>query len=455
MANKSGQTLDKKEINLSPKKIAEPINKNLKDRYQGLIEEEDSDTLNLWESNDIIKKIDAEKSEFNLDKTSVNIPDSTQKIFGLFPSANVNLNHESSSIGTVIFSPIPIGILTLVSGIILVQKKDVIYNLLLGKNGLSEQVMERLGLAKPKVSETAIFLHNRALVDAKICAKSLKAIEQDKFSKQEFLLFAKIKFCVQYDRQEYEGLNQSIDRLKSALKAQKSYVIMDQIELMCQGIKQKEFYDYVYQELNNYEDKEVFQRNINQKLTAIIHQIKTDEGKHNLQVYAQELDSLCQNSFSLQLFSLFSQKKLKQFSILQSVSEIISNLKEQDVTNLKVLTCLVMVHYDMFEELGQMINITGKKSSPDTYARIIQYLALENRHQQAYDQFEKLIQVLRKWNPFYQAVSKIREEYSPENYRQPKDFNQEIPGLELYLKYKNYLRDRQTGYTYIDFGEEQ
>ncbi|MEA5511050.1 hypothetical protein VB715_14850 [Crocosphaera sp. UHCC 0190] len=455
MVKKSEQTIDKKEINLSPKEIAEPINKNLKDRYQGLIEEEESDTLNLWESNDIIKKIDAERSELTLDKTRVSIPDSTQKILGLFPSSNLNFNHESSSIGTLIFSPISIGILTLVSGIILIQKKDIIHQLLLGENGLSEQIMEFLGLAKLKVSQTAIFLHNRALVDAKILAKSLKAIEQDKFSKQEFLLFAKIKFCVQYNRQEYEGLNQSIECLKSALKAQKSYVIMDQIELMCQGIKQKEFYDHVYQELKKYEDPEVFQSNIKQKLTAIIPQIKTDEGKHNLQVYAQELDSLCKNDFSLRLFSLFTQKQLKEFSILQSTSEIISNLKEQDLMNLKVLTCLVMVHYDMFEESGKMINITGKKSSPDTYARIIQYLALENRHQQAYIQFEKLIEVLRQWHPFYQAVSKIREEYPPENYRQPKDFNQEIPGLDLYLKYKNYLTDRQTGYTYIDFGEEQ
>ena len=40
--------------------------------------------------------------------------------------------------------------------------------------------------------------------------------------------------------------------------------------------------------------------------------------------------------------------------------------------NLKALTCLVMVNYDDFEALGYIIGVTGKKRSPDIYARIIQ-----------------------------------------------------------------------------------
>ncbi|MGB5594323.1 MAG: hypothetical protein WBM62_09895 [Crocosphaera sp.] len=444
----------KDRINLSPEEIADPINKNLKDRYQGLIEKEELDTLNVWESNEIIKGLDAEKSPVELNNDTVIIDDPTQKILGILPSANLTINGELQPIGSLIFSPIPIALMTLVSGIILFQKKEPIYQFILGENGVSEQILEKLGLAKPKVSDTAIFLHNRAMQDAKLLAKSAKVVDEDKFGKTEFLMFAKLKFCVQYERKEYEGYKHSIQLFKSALKAQKSYVTIDQIESMCQGTKQKEFYNYVYQELENIENIEKFNENISRKLTDILPQVKTDEGKYNLQVYAEELGRLSEDRFSLQLFSLFSKQQLQDFLILKSVAEIISTLKEQDVINLKALTCLVMVHYDDFESLGKIINITGKQSSPDTYARIIQYIALEQRHEQAYDKFEKLLNVLRQWYPFYQSITKIREEYPQKDYRKPKDFTEEIPGIELYHKYKNYLTDQQTGYTYIDFGEE-
>ncbi len=61
---------------------------------------------------------------------------------------------------------------------------------------------------------------------------------------------------------------------------------------------------------------------------------------------------------------------------------------------------------------------------------------------------------MRQWYPYYQSIMGIRDEYSQKEYTIPKEFAQEIPGIELYHKYKNYLTDKKTGYTYIDFGEE-
>ena len=86
--------------------------------------------------------------------------------------------------------------------------------------------MEKMGLAKPKVSETAIFLHNRTLENAKILAKYAQSVDNNKFSNNEFWLFAKIKFCLEYNQEEYEGLKHSINLFKSAVKAHKAYVII-------------------------------------------------------------------------------------------------------------------------------------------------------------------------------------------------------------------------------------
>ncbi|EAZ90899.1 hypothetical protein [Crocosphaera chwakensis] len=339
------------------------------------------------------------------------------------------------------------------SGVIFLQKKDAIAQFLFDEDGMVEQIMAKLGLAKPKVSETAIFLHNRTLENAKLLAKSAQIVDNNKFSKNEFLLFAKSKFCLESNQAEYDGLNHSIKLFKSAVKAQKSYVIISQIESMCQGIKQKEFYDYVNQQLENFDNSKIFNEKINQKLIEILPQIKTEQGKDKLETYLQEIVRLSEDVFSLQLFSCFNKEQFKEFSVIKSIVEIINSLNETDVISLKTLTCLVMAHYDDFEVLGNLIGVTGKKSSPDTYARIIQYIALEERHKKSYEQFEQLINVMRQWYLLYQAIQDIRDEYPEKDYRKPKDFTKEITGMDLYHKYRNYLTDQKTGYTYIDFGE--
>ncbi|MGB5768998.1 MAG: hypothetical protein WBM32_03885, partial [Crocosphaera sp.] len=67
----------KDSINLSPKEIADPINKNIKDRYQGLIKKEELDTSNVWKSNEIIKGLDAGKSPVQLNNDTLIIDDTT------------------------------------------------------------------------------------------------------------------------------------------------------------------------------------------------------------------------------------------------------------------------------------------------------------------------------------------------------------------------------------------
>ena len=71
-------------INFSPEKIADPINKNLKNRYQGLIEEEESESLTVGESNEIFKQIEEGKSISEIDMDQVVINEPTQKNLGIF-----------------------------------------------------------------------------------------------------------------------------------------------------------------------------------------------------------------------------------------------------------------------------------------------------------------------------------------------------------------------------------
>ena len=213
-------------INFSPEKIADPINKNLKNRYQGLIEEEESESLTVGESNEIFKQIEEGKSISEIDMDQVVINEPTQKNLGIFSRNTLSINRQSFSVSSFIIAPIPIALLTLILRMIFIQKKVNIWRYLWGEDGFFEQTMEKMGLAKPKVSETAIFLHNRTLENAKILAKYAQSVDNNKFSNNEFWLFAKIKFCLEYNQEEYEGLKHSINLFKSAVKAHKAYVII-------------------------------------------------------------------------------------------------------------------------------------------------------------------------------------------------------------------------------------
>lgn len=415
--------LDKTSI-YSPQPLAEPINKNIRDRYYGLVEEE------------VGQKPQAP----------------TETITSFLPSQDSVTGPNNPSI---IASPVTIlTIMVLGSGAVLLIKRNQILSNFQNEIGFAEKLMERWGLIKQKVSETAVFLHNQELKEAQVLANSAQAIDNEKFSQQEFLLFAKIKYCLAYNIAEYEGLNQSIQRFQSALQTQKGYINIEQIELTCQGSKQKEFYQFIHNFLDSLPDREVFRSQMQHKLSELLVQIKTTEGKHNLQAYGQELYRLADHQFSLQLLLSFKGQN-HNFSILKEISEIVDNIGEKEAIDLKSLTCLIMVHYNTFEQLGKIIGVTGKQSHPDTYARMLQYIALNRRHQNSFAKFEQLIAIMRQWYPSYQAIVGIRQEYLADIYRQPQQFTDQIPGLNIYLKYKNSLSDHKTGYTFIDFGEEK
>ena len=100
---------------------------------------------------------------------------------------------------------------------------------------------------------------------------------------------------------------------------------------------------------------------------------------------------------------------------------------------------LVVKNEEVFIKLGRIIGVPKIKETPDTYAKLLQYLALSKKHEQTREQFIKLVQVLKPWQGFYKTVSDIREQYSPNQYNLPEQFIQEIPGLSIYENYQQFV----------------
>lgn len=322
----------------------------------------------------------------------------------------------------------------------------------IGENSLVEDLLGKFG--KKEVSESALFLHNREMTDLRVFAKTAKAIDNEKFGKQEFLVFVKMQYLLQKGINEFEGLYDSLQLLKVAIDAKDCFISIDQTELRYRGTKQQDFYKFVEHLLEDHEDKAAFREQMQMKLANLIPEVKTEEGKTALQSYGKHLDKLSDNELGLKLLSLFKAYELADYSILLVISDIIQSLGKWDLLNFKELVSVVRVNYDVFEKLRNIIELSERQSTPETYTIMIQFIALSNRHAIYYLKFDDLMKVIQKWFKTYQAMIGIRQEHPPSEYKQPKEFKEPIPGIEIYEKYKRWLTDKKTGMVYLDFGDD-
>jgi hypothetical protein len=96
-----------------------------------------------------------------------------------------------------------------------------------------------------------------------------------------------------------------------------------------------------------------------------------------------------------------------------------------------------MVKYDVFEKLGPIVGIDEQYNRPETYSKMLQYIGLKARHESSYQKFQEFLLLLKQWEIHYQSVVNVRAKYSEKEYRLPKEFRDEVPGLKIYQKYKD------------------
>ena len=433
------------------KETVDPLNEKMKERYEGVIPgAELNGTINKFQSDKLIQHYD-KYGTFDGALPNGTMPKIESATLGTVSDTENSLtNYLNDYSGVISIAVFGIGLVWLKAADVHLK----VYELVAGEEGLYRKFLEKIGQGKETISDSNLFLYNKALKEVDGLARAARRIDNEKFGQQEFLLFAKIQFCLSNNVDEYDRLQGNIDLLQAALQAQSSYITIHQIELSSQGTKQQEFYNYTYTQLQEDPDAQYLRVNIQNKLAETLPQVKTEEGRTTLEAYTKAISELADSPFALKLLVKFKALHLDDFSNLRRISELINSLNGREVEDLKTVTYLVMANYDDFEAIAQIIGLTEKQSSPDTYARMIQYIALIYRYQDSFHKFQQLIQVMRQWYKPYRVIQEIRKEHPPDTHWQPKDFERDIPGLSLYSKYKDSLTDQKTGYSYIDFGEE-
>ncbi len=294
---------------------------------------------------------------------------------------------------------------------------------------------------KEEIPDSVISIHDVALSEGMKLFRRAKSIEIEKFGSKEFLAFVRIKYDLAQNKSTHQNLEKYAQLLQVGMKTKKSFIALEQIEINHQGKKFNEFYEYVNTLLVKLSTPASFKVYLQPKFAEVYPTMSSEEGKTALCNYVQQLESLSEHELGLRLLAAFKEYKLSDYSILRKVSDIIKNLERQDLLDLKGLKVRIFAEKAVFEDLGKIINIPIEERNTDTFSRILQYIALGEKHESSYPKFQELAHLLEKWNENYDAIQSIRSQYPSKYYKKVKTFLQTFPGVDLYDKYKSYFKE--------------
>jgi hypothetical protein len=292
---------------------------------------------------------------------------------------------------------------------------------------------------RKKVPKGILFVHGRELERVAPLAEDAQILDIEKFKSSEFIEFLKIRQQLYNNSGPYEGLENSFRLLNTAIEAKTCFEKIWQIEFRFLSSKQQECYHLVDQLLADNRRGKDFQNPLESKIEKVLPFITSKEGQQAIIAYGNAYIQLSEYEFGLDLMLLFKQYKMSDYVVLVTVDKILRQYQKEDLTDFRTALIPVTNNFDAVEKLGPIIQLSKKKAVPETFARMLQFVAMLSKHEDSYVKFQQLMTTLEEWKVAYQAILDIRHDYSGEVYRQPKEFTQKIPGEKLYEKYQKWF----------------
>jgi hypothetical protein len=452
---------------------AEGINKNLEHRYEGVVQEADKADGQIQKKGLIEAQRDLKKLDPDLEVKDGNPGISVKLGSAKDPTNDFSVFLASPPAQITMFTMLALGVIGCSIPIVKAIKKKV-DDSADERDEANENISNRLEayleadltkgvwwqrpvwgqkttiqrLLKPfyrkRVPKGILFVHGRELEQITPLAEKAQVIDSDKFKGSEFIEFLRIRQQLYNDSGVYEGLENSFRLLNTAIEAKTCFEKIWQIEFRFLSSKQQECYRLVDALLANGRRGQDFQDPLQEKIDEVLPFIFSEEGQEAIRAYGDSYIKLSSFEFGLDLMLLFKQYKMSDYVVLVTVDKILRQYKKEDLTDFRTALIPVTTNFDVLEKLGPIIQLPKKKAVPETFARMLQFVAMLSKHEDSYAKFQNLMEMLEQWNTSYQAIAEIRRDYGAEVYRQPKAFSQKIPGETLYEKYQQWFSSNKT-----------
>lgn len=265
-----------------------------------------------------------------------------------------------------------------------------------GDNSFREKMITLF--KREPIPDNSIFLHNRALTELENIAPSMEGLDEAKFGNPEFLLLLKIKSSFLKGTGEYTGLREPNEMVHAALEAKDSFLKIEETEFQFRSYNQQDYYAEVFKLLEQNMTKVSFEQKVQVLAEETMQKLKTTEGIEAIRSYSQELKRLSyEHQLGLRLLYLFKRSRLADFSILQKISNLVTQFAKEDLHDSKQILVQVKLNYNMFEKLGEIVGLTGKQNHPEAYTKIVQHIALMEKYKESYIQFQRLLSYIKQW----------------------------------------------------------
>ena len=334
----------------------------------------------------------------------------------------------------------------------------------IGKKQDAEQSQES-SKGKEVISKNTIELHNQALSEVKLLGSIMKNLDNAFFNSSDFLAYLDIKSSLTNNQNQYRGLNNCAELLCLAVKAQETFLKIEQTELRYRSRKQQDLYDFVFDLLTQkfatekqtendlesgalnaqrkqekYYSPDEFKEALREKLTEVCQEIKTEQGKKPLEEYCDLLEELVkEKTIGLKLLYRFKTYSDVDFSLLRTISDMVTYLQDKNIKQLKAMEDLVIKNESLFVQLAPIIGVSKTRQNATTFAILLQYVTFNIKYQGFLEQFSKMISLLKDWRNCFRSISEIRARYPENQYELPEEFKKEIIGLSQYQKYSKYI----------------
>ncbi|WP_299412470.1 hypothetical protein [Acaryochloris sp. IP29b_bin.148] len=311
---------------------------------------------------------------------------------------------------------------------------------LIGQQSMVERMSAVLRrFKKEDVPDRAVAAHAEALQTIGQLVKRAQPIDSSKFGNPEFLTFVKLKRAFAAGQDGYKHLDRYLQLLHAGITAKNTFIALERMEFKFFGSRQALLYKYVETLFQSKIQQAEFLEKVQAKFSEVYPQLRTEDGKAALEKYYQHLETITQHQFGFRLLRSFKRHKLTNYSILNTIANVINGLNRLDLHDLGVLNSEVIAHYETFQQLGEILGMPEALINPKTFGRMLQYIALEEKYRTAYPKFQALVVLLEQWHQQFTIAQNLRHEYGPKQYRRVKAFSTPIPGVDLYDKYKAYF----------------
>ncbi|WP_017293367.1 hypothetical protein [Geminocystis herdmanii] len=287
-----------------------------------------------------------------------------------------------------------------------------------------------------------LFLYHSAIEKIENLSLTLRALLNEHFTRQDFLIYARIQtYLDRYYQQKKHYFIIGKDFFKPLLDNLEIFIKINEIEKEHHQGSFLDFYAQCIELIKEQPNKLIFQEKLRKIKQSFHRQLFEEEEQRIISIYAKYLSIISETSNLLNIFYELKINKIEQWELFKKIKEFVDYNIQYNTEELKSFVLLVKNNEIELQDIATKILKIKKEETEDflIISGILQYVTLSYKYEQYYSQFKLFLDYLSKWEKTYFYILNFREKYPSSQYYHPASFKAKLAGFDVYKSYHDYL----------------